>query len=229
MKMDPYLPPNHPLSKVYRVGAALFGAGLTTFGALGFANRLAFFSTHGAVIMGLSSNGLLSAVSVLVGVVLVVASVLGGAISSTTNAAAGALFLLSGLVNLAVLDTPLNVFAFRIPNVVFSLVAGMLLLVVGLYGRLSGGLPEDNPYVRYRHHDPPDADHTAEREAERRRLVEIDELVRAELAVAEGRATSEQDRMVRADAARRAAEARRHAYEHFQAEAGRPSANNPYY
>ncbi|GDY30348.1 DUF4383 domain-containing protein [Gandjariella thermophila] len=229
MKMDPYLPPNHPLSRVYRVGAALFGSGLTTFGALGFANRLAFFTTHGTVIWGLSSNGLLSTVSVLVGLVLVVASVLGGAISSTTNAAAGALFLLSGLVNLAVLDTPLNVFAFHIQNVVFSLIAGMLLLFVGLYGRVSGGLPEDNPYVRYRHHEPPDADHTAEREAERRRLAEIDELVWAELAVAEGRATPEQERAVRADAARRAAEARRHAYEHFQSESGPPSANNPYY
>jgi hypothetical protein len=228
MKMDPYLPPNHPLSRVYRAGAALFGAGLAAFGALGFADRLAFFSTHGAVIIGLSSNGLLSAVSVLVGAALVVASVLGGAISSTTNAVAGALFLVSGLANLAVLDTPLNVFAFRMPNVVFSLVAGMLLLFVGLYGRVSGGLPDDNPYVRYRHHDPPDADHAAERAAERRRLAEIDEFARAELAVADGRPTPAQERMVRADAARRAAEARRQAYEHFRAQTRRASANSPY-
>lgn len=229
MKMDRYLPSHHPLSRVYRVGAALFGVGLTTFGALGLADRLAFFSIHGKVIMGLSSNGLLSTVSVLVGACLVVAAVLGGAISSTTNAVAGALFLLSGLVNLAVLDTTLNVFAFRIQNVVFSLVAGMLLLFVGLYGRVSGGLPEDNPYVRYRHHEPPDADHSAELEAERRRLAEIDELVRAEIAVADGRATPEQERMVRADATQRAAEARRLAYERSRGREGPQAANNPYY
>lgn len=229
MKMDRYLPPDHPLSRVYRAGAALFGVGLTTFGVLGFANQLAFFTVHGKVIWGLSSNGLLSAVSVVVGLGLVVAAVLGGAISSTTNVVVGALFLLSGLVNLAVMDTPFNVFAFRIQNVVFSLVAGMLLLFVGLYGRVSGGLTEDNPFVRYRHHEPPDADHTAELAAERQRIAEITELARAELAVAEGRATLRQQRMVQADAEHRAAEAHRRAYEHRPPGPGTAASNNPYY
>jgi hypothetical protein len=229
MKMDRYLPPEHPLSRVYRVGAALFGSALSTFGALGFANQLAFFSTHGKVIMGLSSNGLLSTVSVVVGLALVVAAILGGAIASTTNAVAGALFLLSGLANLAVLQTPLNLFAFHIQNVVFSLVAGMLLLFVGLYGRVSGGLTEDNPFVRYRHHEPPDADHTDELAAERRRLAEITELARAELAVAEGRGTPRQQWMVRSDAERRAAEARRRAYDHVARKTGPSASNNPYY
>jgi hypothetical protein len=216
MKMDRYLPPNHPLSRVYRVGAALFGAGLTVFGALGLANQLAFFTTHGQQVLGLSSNGLLSVVSVVVGVVLIAAAVVGGAAASTTTAVIGALFILSGLGNLAVLDTRLNVFAFKIPNVLFSLVAGLLMLLVGFYGRVSGGLPDDNPYVRARRHEDPADDHAAERAAERLRLVEIDELARAELAVAEGTATREQERLVRADALHRATERRMAAYQHAE-------------
>lgn len=211
MKMKSYLPSDHPLSKVHRVGAALFGAGLVIFGVLGFANQLAFLSVVGEPILGLRSNGLLSAVSVVVGVILIGAAIRGGAIASTTTSVIGGLFLLSGLVNLAVLHTPLNVLAFGMSNVLFSLVAGMLLLFLGFYGRVSGGLPEDNPYVQARH-----GGHslTAEElDAERRRLADIDELSRAELALAEGHATPEQESMVRADAEARAAEARRRAYQ----------------
>lgn len=233
MKMDRYLPPDHPLSKVYRYGAALFGLGLTIFGILGFAQRLAFVTTHGAVIFGLSSNGLLSAISIVVGIVLIWAAIKGGAAASTTNAVIGGLFVLSGLANLAVLDTPLNLLAFRIQNVAFSLIVGMLLLFVGLYGRVSMRLPENNPYRMARHHEDPDADHSAELAAEQRRMTEIDELVRAELAVAEGHATPGQQRMVLDDARQRAQATRREVYERQRRDhAGEPappmSANNPY-
>ncbi len=149
-RMDRYLPADHPLCKVYRVGAALFGGGLIIFGGLGFANQLAFLSTNGRQILGLSSNGLLSLISLVVGFVLVMAAVIGGPVSSTVTATIGGLFIVSGLANLAVLDTPLNLLAFKIQNVLFSLIAGMLMLFVGLYGRVSGGLPNDNPYVRAR-------------------------------------------------------------------------------
>ncbi len=60
----------------------------------------------------------------------------------------GALFLLSALANLAVLRTSFNILAFEFPNVVFSVVAGLLLLVLGAYGRISGNLPSDSPYAR---------------------------------------------------------------------------------
>jgi hypothetical protein len=158
----------------------------------------------------LSSNGLLSVISVVVGAVLITAAVIGGPVSSTVTSAVGALFLVSGLANLAVLDTPLNLLAFKMQNVLFSLIAGMLMLFVGLYGRVSGGLTGDNPYVRARRRvDPLHHDHAAEI----RRLAEIDELVRAEFAMAEGRATPEQEELIRADAVRRAEQCRREAYE----------------
>lgn len=233
MKMDRYLPPDHPLSKVYRYGAALFGLGLVVFGLLGFVRRLTFVTTQGVVIFGLSTNGLLSLISIVVGGVLIWAAIRGGAMASTTNAVIGGLFVLSGIANLAVLHTPLNLLAFQVSNVIFSLIVGMLLLFVGLYGRVSMRLPEDNPYRMARHHEDPDADHSAELAAERRRLAEIDALAKAELAVAEGHPTPEQQRMVLADARERARAARAEVYQRERRNGSREtappmSANNPY-
>ncbi|PRW65018.1 DUF4383 domain-containing protein [Actinopolyspora mortivallis] len=215
MRIDRYLPPEHWLSKVYRAGAAAFGGGLIAFGVLGFTNNLGFFSTSGTQILGLSSNGLLSLISVIVGAVLIAAAAVGGPLASTTTATIGGLFLLSGLLNLAVLDTAWNLLAFEIQNVVFSLVAGMLLLFVGLYGRVSGGLPSDNPFVRYRRHEPPEGEVPEQRARERQRAEELKPLAEAEVALGEGHATPEQERLVRTEANRLARAERRRAYEHY--------------
>jgi len=181
------------------------------FGGLGFANQLAFLSTNGRQILGLSSNGLLSLISLVVGIVLIAAAVIGGHLSSTVTAAIGGLFLLSGLANLAVLDTPLNLLAFKIQNVLFSLVAGMAMLFVGLYGRVSGGLPSDNPYVRAAAQRGPRSTVTRRSVPPRRygsASPRSTRLARAEFAMAEGRCDPrKQERLIRADArkSRRAA------------------------
>jgi Domain of unknown function (DUF4383) len=112
------------LDLVHRMGAAVLGAGLCVFGVLGVANRLEFLSTRGKVLLGLGSNGLLATISLIVGAVLVGAAFRGGRISSTITVIIGVLFLLSGLLNLAVLDTGLNLLGFRLSNVIFSFIAG---------------------------------------------------------------------------------------------------------
>jgi uncharacterized protein DUF4383 len=134
------------LDHVHRVGAVVFGLGLGTFGVLGLVNRLDPFSTTGQPVLGLSSNGLLSVISLVVAAVLIAAGVRGGRLASTVLVVAGAAFVLSGLVNTLVLNTPLNLLAFRIPNVIFSFVSGALLLFLGSWGRFTGRLPDDNPY-----------------------------------------------------------------------------------
>ncbi|MER5392294.1 DUF4383 domain-containing protein [Saccharopolyspora sp. NPDC002686] len=220
MRMDRYLPPDHPLSRFYRMAAAIFGACLLAFGVLGVANRVPLFTTHGIDVLGLSSNGLLAVVSIVVGAVLVCAAAWGGPVASTTTAVIGVLFFLSGLINLGLLDTPWNLFAFKLQNVVFSLIAGMVLMFFGFYGRLSGGLPQDNPFVRYRHHEPPAEEVPEQRLADEQRIAELTPLARDEIAVAEGHPTPEQARRVRAEAWRHMQEERRRAYQHY-ANAGR--------
>ncbi|MFD9691391.1 DUF4383 domain-containing protein [Kitasatospora sp. NPDC059146] len=151
MKLHDELPVDHRLSQVYRVGAGLCGAALLVFGCLGFADGLSFFSTSGETIAGLSSNGLLSLVSVVTAAVLVGGAAIGGNTASTINITVGTLFVLSGFVNLAVLDSSANVLAFRIQNVLFSFVMGLVIATFGMYGRVSAKLPLDNPYWRHRH------------------------------------------------------------------------------
>lgn len=145
------LPSDSPLNRVYRFGAGAIGLGLLVFGILGFAGGLAFFDTTGNTVAGLSTNTVLSTISVVVGAALVGGAIVGGNVAAELNTVIGVLFLLSGLANLAVLRTSVNILNFSMRNVIFSFVSGLLLLTFGLYGRVSGGLPADNPYFRARH------------------------------------------------------------------------------
>ncbi|WP_327702634.1 DUF4383 domain-containing protein [Streptomyces decoyicus] len=142
---------DHRLSKVYRIGAGLMGLVLVAFGVLGLTHHIGFFDTGGDTVSGLNTNGALSVLSIVFGAILVAGMVLGGNFASTLNIVFGCLFLLSGFVNLALLETDANFLAFQLQNVLFSFVVGLLLLVFGMYGRVSGGLPHDNPYWRARH------------------------------------------------------------------------------
>lgn len=203
--------PGHRVILVHRIGAVVTAAVLATFGAVGLAGGLAFFSTHGRPVLGLSSNGLLSAVSLTTAAVLVAAAVRGGRPASTVLIVIGGLFVVSAFVNLALLGTGLNVLAFRLPNVFFSIGAGLVLLLVGAYGRLSGGLPDDNPYrpqtateaVALPHQPIPTtaAEHAVDRA-----------MAAAEVAVAQGAATADQARRVDALSDLRTHEDRRRAW-----------------
>ncbi|MGY1827918.1 DUF4383 domain-containing protein [Blastococcus sp. SYSU DS0541] len=183
---------------VHRIGAVVVAAVIAVFGILGFADGLDFFSTEGERVLGLSSNGLLSTISVVTAVVLVAAAVRGPRIASTVMIVVGVLFLVSALANLAVLNTDLNVLAFRFPNVVFSVVAGLVLLLLGTYGRVSGNLPPDSPYARSGANmdaGPDEADEypsTPEEFAAERAMRE------AEVAVVQHTATPDQQRRVAA-------------------------------
>jgi Domain of unknown function (DUF4383) len=203
--------PGHRVILVHRIGAVITAAILATFGGEGLAGGLAFFSTHGRAVLGLSSNGLLSAVSLATAAILLTAAVRGGRPASTVLIVIGGLFLVSAFVNLAVLGTALNVLAFRLPNVFFSIGAGLVLLLVGAYGRLSGGLPDDNPYREPRTNEAvalprqPIPTTPAEHAVDRA-------MAAAEVAVAQGAATPDQARRVAAISGLRTHEDRRRAW-----------------
>jgi hypothetical protein len=146
-------PPNQGVVRVHRVGAVVVAAVIALVGILGFVGGLAFFDTSGSPVLGLTTNGALSTVSLLTAAVLVAAAIRGGRLASTVMIVIGTLFLISAFGNLAVMGTSLNLFAFRLPNVFFSIGAGLVLLVLGAYGRISSKLPQDNPYRRERHPD----------------------------------------------------------------------------
>ncbi|MET9896844.1 DUF4383 domain-containing protein [Streptomyces sp. NPDC006465] len=151
MKLQDELPVDHQLGAVYRWGAAFCGVVLLVFGLLGFADELSPFDTDGESIAGMSTNGALSLISVLVGLALIAGGVIGGNVASTLNMVVGTLFLLSGFVHIFILDRPANILDFGMTNVIFSFVMGLVILTFGMYGRVSSKLPHDNPYWQRRH------------------------------------------------------------------------------
>jgi hypothetical protein len=146
------LPEDSKLNRVYRIGGGLVGIWLLVFGVLGFFGGLAFFDGEGGGrVAGLSTNAVLSTISVVVGLVLIAGAFVGGNVSAQLNFLIGVAFLLSGFANMCVMRTSFNILNFSMSNVIFSFVTGLVLLTFGLYGRVSGGLPPDNPYQRARH------------------------------------------------------------------------------
>ncbi|MDX2595032.1 MULTISPECIES: DUF4383 domain-containing protein [Streptomyces] len=154
IRFDEHLPVDHRLNLVYRIGAGLIGGFLVAFGILGLIDHIGFFDTGGNSVAGLNSNGTLSVLSICIGALLLVGMVIGGNFASTLNMVLGVLFLLNGFLFLGLLDTPNNFLAFRIQNVLFSFVVGLLLMTFGMYGRVGSVLPYDNPYWRARHPEP---------------------------------------------------------------------------
>jgi hypothetical protein len=139
-------PGPHPVHTVHRVSAATMGALLIGFAAVSFARGVMPTSTGGLWVLGLSSNGPLSILSIVVGCLLLGAAYRSGTAASNVSILFGVLFLLSGLINSVLISTSLNLLAFQLTNVVFSFGAGLSMLVLGSYGRISGALPQDNPY-----------------------------------------------------------------------------------
>ena len=181
---------------VHRIGALVVATVIAAFGVLGLLDGLDYFSTDGERIAGLSSNGLLSTISLLTAAVLVVAAVRGSRPASSTMLVIGALFIASALINLALLETDFNLLAFSVANVIFSICAGLLLLTLGAYGRVSGNLPDDSPYRGAEGDDavlesPERPENAAEESADRAMRT-------AELAVVERRATPDQRARVEA-------------------------------
>ena len=200
---------------VHRLGAVAVALVVLVFGLLGFAGGLDFFSTRGEPILGMSSNGLLSAVSVVTALALIAAAVRGPRIASTVMIGVGALFLLSGLANLAVLRTGFNVLAFEMVNVFFFFAAGLTLLLLGAYGRVSGHLPADSPYARPgagEDPEPPESYPSTPAEFAVERAIR-----EAEIAVVNHVATADQRRRVAAMAAEHTRAGRRRVWTEFDA------------
>ncbi|MFI9270914.1 DUF4383 domain-containing protein [Kitasatospora sp. NPDC052896] len=151
MRLRDELPVDHKLAQVYRFGAGFGGLLLLIWGAFGLAGSPGFLSTHGRSLVGLSSNGTLSVLSIIVGGLLMIGAAIGGNVASNINMGAGLVFFVAGFVGLCALGSSWNILAFRMTNVIFSFVFGLVIATFGMYGRVSGRLPHDNPYWQQRH------------------------------------------------------------------------------
>ena len=137
-----HLPVNHPLRPVYRTLAGLIGAFILVFGVMGFfATRgMEFFATEGEHVLGLSTNPAFSVISVITGVIMLIAVVIGRNVDQVLNLIAACVFLVAGLAMMALLRTDLNFLAFTMTNCIVSFIFGLVTLAASLYGRV--GTPE---------------------------------------------------------------------------------------
>ena len=224
-------PGPHPIHTFHRLSMGAIGCFLLTFGTVGLTRGLNFLSPHGEMVMGLSTNGLLATVSVAVAAVLLAAAAKGGPTASGVGIVLGVLFVISGFGNLLVTGTSMNMLAFGLSNVIFSLAVGLVLLFTGAYGRIATQLPPDNPYFQASRDrpypaPPPDLRTAAERLADE---AADRELAEAERAHAQGHASTAQAQGVAAARRFRSPEDRRRAWRqtqapHTQRLEGRPSA-----
>src|SRR3978361_1858333 len=92
------------------------------------------------------------------------------------------------------METSANILAFQTRNVAFSVVVGLVLLMLGAYGRFSGHLPADSPYA----HPHAPADETPDQPTTAAQVAAEQAMREAEVAVVEHRATEDQRRRVQA-------------------------------
>jgi hypothetical protein len=223
------LRPDHKVMWVHRVGAVVVAVVIAAFGVLGLVGGLSFFDTEGAPVAGLSTNGALSTVSLVTAAVLIAAAIRGGRLSSTVMVVIGVLFLVSAFVNLALIGTPYNLLAFRLPNVFFSIGAGLVLLFTGAYGRFVSKLPNDNPYRQERGGDdeePEDA-HRQPRPSSRAEADADAAMAEAARAHAQGASDDDQRRRLEAMDSARTHEERREIWMRFDADGAEGDGTGP--
>jgi len=133
-----HLPVNHPLRNLYRVLAAVVGAGVLVFGIVGFTRTRGtalFAQEHLPWVLGLRTNLAFALLSIVSGAVLLVCAVVGRNLDHVVNILGGIVFMAVGMLMLGLLRTDANFLGFSMTNCIVSFVLGTVVFAAGLYGR----------------------------------------------------------------------------------------------
>ncbi|WP_346536627.1 DUF4383 domain-containing protein [Micromonospora sp. DPT] len=133
-----HFPVNHPARPLYRVVAGLIGLYILVFGVWGV------FETWGQPLfdrgpnwaLGLRTNLAFSLVSVVFGIVLMIGASRRSNLGHYMNLTAGAVFMVTSLAMMSVLQTTANFLNFSMSTVIVSMLFGLLLLATGLYDKV---------------------------------------------------------------------------------------------
>jgi hypothetical protein len=153
-----HVPVNHPLQPLYRLLAGLIGAYLVAFGIVGVMRTggRGLFAQEGLPsALGLHANRAFAILSIVVGLVLLVGSVVGRNLDQRINLVASVVFLGAGLLMLLLLRTQANFLGFTVATCVVSFLIGMTLLLSGLYGKVRS-LQFQRAEEEFRHQRGPD-------------------------------------------------------------------------
>lgn len=133
-----HIPINHPLRPVYRVLGGLTGIWLLVFGVSGLfqTGGAGWFARGDWTALGVPTNRAFAAVSVVAGLVVVVAALVGRNVDRFVNLWGGVGFLAGGTLLMAISHTELNILNASVITSIASYVIGLVLLAAGLYGRV---------------------------------------------------------------------------------------------
>ncbi|MEW2426411.1 DUF4383 domain-containing protein [Micromonospora sp. NPDC047644] len=133
-----HTPVNHPARPIYRAIGGLTGLYLVVFGVLGFIASTGneILAQDDTRVLGQGTNLGFSLFSVLVGVVVLVGTALGRNIDVAINQWLAYGLMVVSLAGLAFIRTDANIFNFSITTVIVVMTAALVLLMVGMYGKV---------------------------------------------------------------------------------------------
>ena len=133
-----HTPVNHPARPIYRAIGGLTGLYLVVFGVLGIITTAGdeLFAQDDTHVLGQGTNFGFSLLSVLLGVVVLVGTALGRNIDVAINQWLAYTLMVVSLAGLAFIRTDANIFNFSITTVVVVMTAALVLLMVGMYGKV---------------------------------------------------------------------------------------------
>ncbi|GAA3335933.1 hypothetical protein GCM10020358_06160 [Amorphoplanes nipponensis] len=131
-------PVNHPLRPLYRALGALTGIYLVLFGILGAITTAGdgLFGDSDERVLGQGTNLFWSIVTVLIGAIVLVATVLGRNSDTVVDKYFGWGLLVVGSYELAAIRTDANFLDFSVSTVVVTYLIGLVLIMAAYYSKV---------------------------------------------------------------------------------------------
>lgn len=133
-----HTPVNHPARPIYRAIGGLTGLYLVVFGALGIIASAGneFLARDDTQVLGQGTNLGFSLLSTLLGVAVLAGTAIGRNIDVAINQWLAYVLMVVSLAGLAFIRTEANIFNLSVLTVVVLMVAGLVLLMAGMYGKV---------------------------------------------------------------------------------------------
>ncbi|MBM0226778.1 MULTISPECIES: DUF4383 domain-containing protein [Micromonospora] len=133
-----HTPVNHPARPIYRAIGGLVGLYFVVFGVLGIIASAGndVLARNDTTVLGQGTNTGFSLLAVLLGIVILAGTVIGRNLDVAINQWLAYVLMVLGLAELAVIRTDANIFNFSIATVIVTLVLSLVLLMVGMYGKV---------------------------------------------------------------------------------------------
>ncbi|SCG43403.1 DUF4383 domain-containing protein [Micromonospora inositola] len=133
-----HTPVNHPARPIYRAIGGLVGLYFVVFGVLGIIASAGndVLAQNDTTILGQGTNTGYSLLAVLFGLVMLAGTVIGRNLDVAVNQWLAYALMVLGLAELAFIRTDANIFNFSIATVIVTLGLSLVLLMVGMYGKV---------------------------------------------------------------------------------------------